>query len=173
MKLTSVLFVILLGAVASGPALAHGGFSFGRSASPMFHGSQFHSSVRSGFVVAQNGNFHPHFRSSVVIVSAPVHFRSSAVIVSAPVHFRSRVVIIGAPFFAPFYYPYPYYYDYPPVAAMPYSSPNYIEQGGAAPEQSQGYWYYCADAKAYYPYVKDCPGGWLRVLPQAPPASNY
>jgi hypothetical protein len=146
MKLTSVLLVILLGAVASGPALARGGHSFGHSGSPMFQGGHFHSSARSGFAVARNGRFHSHFRSGVVI--------------------------IGAPFFAPFYYPAPYYY-YPPVAAMPYSSPDYIEQGEAAPEQSQGYWYYCADAKAYYPYVKDCPGGWQRVMPQASPASNY
>ncbi len=147
MKLTSVLLAILLGAVASGSALARGGHSFGRSGSPTFHGSHFHSSGRPGFGVAHNGHFHGHFRSGVVI--------------------------LGAPFFAPFYYPYPYYYDYPPVAAMPYSSPNYIEQEGAAPEQSQGYWYYCANAKAYYPYVKECPGGWQRVMPQASPASNY
>jgi hypothetical protein len=147
MKLTSVLLVILLGAVASGPALAggghSGGHSFGRSGSPMSQGSHFHSSVGSG-VVPHNGHFHRHFRSGVVI--------------------------IGAPFFAPFYYSDPYYY-YPPVAAMPYSSPDYIEQGEAAPEPSQAYWYYCADANAYYPYVKDCPGGWEQVMPQ-PPAPN-
>ena len=154
MKLTSVLLVILLGAVASGPALAggghsgghsFGGHSFGRSGSPMFQGSHFHSSARPGFVGAHDGHFHRHFRSGVVI--------------------------IGAPFFAPFYYSDPYYY-YPPVAATPYSSPDYIEQGEAAPEPSQAYWYYCADAKAYYPYVKECPGGWQHVMPQASPASN-
>jgi hypothetical protein len=116
----------------------------------MIHGGHFHSSVRPGFAGAHRGHFHPHFRSGVVI--------------------------IGAPFFAPFYYPYRYsypYYYYPPVAAMPYSPPQYIEQAEAASEQPQGYWYYCADAKAYYPYVKDCPGGWQQVLPQAPPASNH
>jgi hypothetical protein len=160
MKLTSVLLAFLLGAVASGPALAggghsgghlgghSGGHSFGRSGSPTFQGNHFHSLARSGFAVGHNGHFHRHFRSGVVI--------------------------IGAPFFAPFYYPAPYYY-YPPVAAMPYSSPDYIEQGGGeqAPAQSQAYWYYCADANAYYPYVKECPGGWQHVMPQAPPASNY
>ena len=156
MKLTSAFLMILLGALASGPALARGGQSqsFGRSGSPMFHGSHFHSSVHSGFVVAHNGRFHPHFRSRVVI-------------------------IVGAPFFAPFYYPAPYYYSpypypyyYPPVVTVPASPPTYIEQGGggqAAPTQSQAYWYYCTDAKAYYPYVKDCPGGWQRVAPQPPP----
>jgi hypothetical protein len=92
-------------------------------------------------------------------------------------------VFIGAPFYAPWYgYPAPYYYPpayYPPTYYQPASPPTYIEQGEpqAAPAQapaqaqsqgSQGYWYYCADAKAYYPYVKECPGGWQRVAPQPP-----
>ena len=44
----------------------------------------------------------------------------------------------------------------------------YVEQGPAqaAPQPAQHYWYYCADSRAYYPYVKDCPGGWQRVSPQ-------
>lgn len=71
------------------------------------------------------------------------------------------------PYYAPYYYP-PYY---PPVVSVPSSPPVYIEQGNAqpAPRQSEAYWYYCADAKAYYPYVKECPGGWQRVAPQPPP----
>lgn len=92
-------------------------------------------------------------------------------------HARSRVhfgVFIGAPAF--WYYPPPYYYYppayyYPPVVAAPASPPVYIERGDArpAPEQAQGYWYYCPEAKAYYPYVKQCAGGWQRVAPQPPP----
>lgn len=86
-------------------------------------------------------------------------------------HDHSRVrfsVFIGAPAF--WYYPPPVYY-YPPVVAVPASPPVYIERGNAqaAPEQSRAYWYYCADEKAYYPYVKQCPGGWQRVAPQPPP----
>jgi hypothetical protein len=27
------------------------------------------------------------------------------------------------------------------------------------------YWYYCVDAKSYYPYTQQCPGGWLTVVP--------
>jgi hypothetical protein len=74
-------------------------------------------------------------------------------------------VFIGAPgyWYSPYYYP--------PEAAVPSSPPIYIEQGGAqpapAPSQSN-WWYYCADAKAYYPYVKECPAGWQRVAPQPP-----
>src|SRR6266850_835022 len=30
-------------------------------------------------------------------------------------------------------------------------------------------WYYCNDAKAYYPYVRECPSGWRQVPETAPP----
>jgi len=80
------------------------------------------------------------------------------------VHFG---VVIGAPFY-PWYYP-PYYY-YPPVVVAPAPPPTYIEQAQPAPaQQSQGFWYYCAESKTYYPYVKECPGGWQRVTPQPAP----
>jgi hypothetical protein len=79
-------------------------------------------------------------------------------------------VFIGAPIYSYGYYPAPYYpapYYYPSVPVVP---PVYVEQGSpeAAPEPAN-YWYYCADAKAYYPYVKQCPGGWQRVAPSPPP----
>jgi hypothetical protein len=76
-------------------------------------------------------------------------------------------VFIGAPGF--WYPPYDYPPYYPPLISVPSPPPTYIEQGGAqampAPEQSN-WWYYCADAKAYYPYVKECPSGWQPVAPQ-------
>jgi len=83
------------------------------------------------------------------------------------VHFG---VVIGAPFY-PWYYPwYPPYYYYPPVVAAPAPPPTYIEQAQPAPaQQSHGFWYYCAESKTYYPYVKECPGGWQRVTPQPAP----
>jgi hypothetical protein len=61
----------------------------------------------------------------------------------------------GYPYYAP-----PYYYE-PRTVVVPAQPQRYIEQ--SSPES--GYWYYCADSKAYYPYVKDCPGGWQRVSP--------
>lgn len=71
----------------------------------------------------------------------------------------------------PYYYGYPYpYYDYPyypPVVVAPAAPPVYIEQGsGPAPQTN--YWYYCNASRAYYPYVKECPGGWQQVVPQPP-----
>ena len=69
----------------------------------------------------------------------------------------------GAPY-------YPYYY-YPPTNVVVVPQPQtYIQQDApaapAAPAPQAGYWYYCADAQAYYPYVKECPAGWQRVTPQ-------
>jgi len=60
------------------------------------------------------------------------------------------------------HYPPPAYY-YP--AAAPAPAPVYLERSDPAPE-SRSYWYYCADSRAYYPYVRHCPGGWERVAPR-------
>jgi hypothetical protein len=80
-------------------------------------------------------------------------------------HFRGSVFIGGA-VFAPWYWPGPYYYPpayYPPAYYPP--ATEYIEpQPSAAP----AYWYYCPGSRAYYPYVRDCPGGWQPVAPQPP-----
>lgn len=90
-------------------------------------------------------------------------------------HPRSSVqfgVYVGAPWgYPPYgYYPPPVYYPHvyvPPVVVT--QPPVYIEQPGmppAAPTLEVGYWYYCNEAQAYYPYVKQCPGGWQKVAPQ-------
>jgi len=85
-------------------------------------------------------------------------------------HFsRPRVgfgIIVAAPAF--WYYPPPPYY--PPLVVVPSAPPVYIERGSApsAPDLPAGYWYYCADAQAYYPYVKECSGTWQPVAPQTP-----
>jgi hypothetical protein len=78
---------------------------------------------------------------------------------------------MGVPVGVPYYYPPAYYpYYYPPAVVQPSSPPVYIERQDAAPESAPStlYWYYCPDAKAYYPYVNQCPGGWQRVEPQPP-----
>lgn len=81
----------------------------------------------------------------------------------------------GRPYYYPRpYYPWPYlypgpYYEQAPVVVVPAEPPVYIEQSDAVaghePEGGQ-YWYYCRSAKNYYPYVKECPGGWQKVPPQ-------
>jgi len=92
-------------------------------------------------------------------------------------HGHGRVVV-GIGFGGPYWggrgwgYPGPYYYpySYPYPAYVPSQPATYIQQevAPAAPASAtpQGYWYYCSDAQAYYPYVKECPGGWQRVSPQ-------
>jgi hypothetical protein len=66
------------------------------------------------------------------------------------------------------YYGYPAYYPYYPAPVVVQSPPQvYVERDSApvasAPEA--GYWYYCAATRGYYPYVKECPGGWQKVAP--------
>lgn len=62
--------------------------------------------------------------------------------------------------------PPPVYYSSPPVIVSPPPPVTYISPGGAS--QSAQYWYFCRGSKAYYPYVKKCPGGWMKVVPQRP-----
>lgn len=72
----------------------------------------------------------------------------------------------GWPGWHPFY-PYPVYAP-PPVIVVPPAAPPpiYIEQPRVAPTFEPGYWYYCREAGAYYPTVKECPGPWEKVAPQ-------
>lgn len=92
-------------------------------------------------------------------------------------HHRSHLgIYVGVPlafsYAYPWYAPPPYYYYPPPVVVRP-EPQVYIER--AAPQtapppapQTQNYWYYCTNPQGYYPYVKDCPGGWLHVVPTPP-----
>jgi len=97
----------------------------------------------------------------------------------------------------PTYYGDPYYYGYPPavvyqppvIVTQPAQPPVYVEQPQvqvqpqpqvqaapapapapaqvAAPTQDY-YWYHCDKPEGYYPYVKECPGGWQKVTPEPP-----
>ena len=93
-------------------------------------------------------------------------------------------VYIGAPHVAvrlsPYYWPSPYYaypyppaYVYPPVVIAPAAPPVYVEQYPAppapAPQAAASEWYYCASARAYYPYVGECAQPWQRVPAQPVP----
>ena len=66
--------------------------------------------------------------------------------------------------FAPAYWPY-YAYAPAPVYVAP---PVYVESG-AAPSTNDGYWYFCPDSRAFYPYVKECRSGWQAMVPGSPP----
>ena len=75
----------------------------------------------------------------------------------------------GFPVFAPaWYYPPPAYYYSPPVVVAP-SAQTYVERNDAqATPSADNWWYYCADSKTYYPYVKECASQWQRVSPRPP-----
>lgn len=87
---------------------------------------------------------------------------------------RGRVgvgVYLGVPFGYPWYAPPPYYfYPSPPVVVVRPEPQVYIERAAPQPTlQSQPIWYYCTNPQGYYPYVKECPGGWMHVVPTPPP----
>lgn len=147
LKIMLVSSAVLLGTTASGYALAGGGH---------FGGSHF----RGGFVGGSHvgagrfvgGHVGPgrfvggrHFGASRFVDGRVIHFapRFRRHFVVVP---RTRFAIIASvPLFVPRYY-------YPPHA---YPAP-----------MAPSYWYYCASAGAYYPYVQACPEGWQRVIPQ-------
>jgi len=75
-------------------------------------------------------------------------------------------------YYDPFFYP--PIYSYPPAVVMPtppivlpQAPPVYLQQETTTAIQPQtNYWHYCSNPNGYYPYVKQCPGGWLQVNPQ-------
>jgi hypothetical protein len=63
------------------------------------------------------------------------------------------------------YYPPPVHYYPAPVVVQPASPPVYVERSDVVPEGTAS-WYFCRESNGYYPYVKQCPGGWQRVPAQ-------
>src|SRR5262249_44755771 len=56
------------------------------------------------------------------------------------------------------------------LAAPVYAAPPAVVYApppvSAPPPPAPAYWYYCQNPAGYYPYVSQCPGGWLTVPPQ-------
>jgi hypothetical protein len=85
-------------------------------------------------------------------------------------------VYIGAPLVWPlwpstYYYP---YYPYQPVIVEPAAPTVYVERSDVQTTSPQiqntsNYWYYCHNPDGYYPYIKECPNGWQKVIPQPMP----
>ncbi|MDR2000724.1 MAG: hypothetical protein LBP94_04230 [Zoogloeaceae bacterium] len=80
-------------------------------------------------------------------------------------HGGARLGVYVGGFWGPWWGPSAYYYNPPVVVQQPIQieAPAAIQ---AAPTET--YWYFCRSANAYYPYVKNCPGGWERVSPTPP-----
>jgi len=119
---------------------------------------------------------------TIQIFTAPTINITSRIQDSSFGGFSEAVLFIDEPAVAPvdvqtmcgstvFPYSVPILGPFPPPAP-PAAPTTYIEQGSpetAPAPQPQGYWYYCAESKTYYPYVKECAGSWQRVTPQPPP----
>jgi len=75
-----------------------------------------------------------------------------------------------------YWYPAPVY-PYPVEVSPTYYYDDYDDYGdyddeGGAPSDQGGYgtWYHCSNPEGYYPYVKECRGGWEQVPAQPPGA---
>ncbi|MDR3221176.1 MAG: hypothetical protein LBU46_04080 [Candidatus Accumulibacter sp.] len=86
-------------------------------------------------------------------------------------HGHSRIgvgIVVGAPFWRPWHYP--SYYHYPPVVIERQAPPVYIEQAPPVEIRTQtvysGYWYYCQSPSGYYPEIRECPQGWVKIPPR-------
>jgi hypothetical protein len=55
--------------------------------------------------------------------------------------------------------------DYPPPEVVSEQSPEEVQPY----QQELAYWYYCPNPEGYYPYIKSCPNGWMRVIADANP----
>lgn len=151
-KLAGWLLVLALLIVPTAPIYARdghgggrgGGFHGGGSHGGGFHGGGFHGGFRGG---------HGGFRGGVFIGGGPWWWGDPW---------------WWGPYGYPYgYYGYPYAY-YPPYGAYP---PVVVEQGPSVyieqprASEPEGYWYYCASKKRYYPDVKKCPEAWIKVPP--------
>jgi hypothetical protein len=59
----------------------------------------------------------------------------------------------------------PYGYYAPPPVIIQQQPPVYVQPE----QQEENYWYYCPDPPGYYPYIQNCPSGWMKVVPDATP----
>lgn len=69
-------------------------------------------------------------------------------------------LVYPGPYFYPSAYP---YYGSPPVVTQP---PPVYDRQVPVVEEEESYWYYCQDPPGYYPYVRQCPQGWMKVVPK-------
>jgi hypothetical protein len=69
----------------------------------------------------------------------------------------------------------PFWVVPPPVIMAPAPAPVVVAPAPviesapvyAEPAAPQGYWYYCASSRAYYPSVRSCAEPWVKVPPRA------
>ncbi len=62
----------------------------------------------------------------------------------------------------------PVYIHEPTPVYIQRQAPVYVDQA----QDEASYWYYCDNPQGYYPYIKTCPGGWMKVVPQTVPPNQ-
>ena len=63
---------------------------------------------------------------------------------------------------------YPYGYPASPPVVIQKEPQVYVQ-----PKQGEeNYWYYCPDPQGYYPYIRECASGWMKVVPDATPPNQ-
>lgn len=109
----------------------------------------------------------------ILMVVAAVAVMVVGLSATGQAHSRFRGGIWVGPVWGPGWYPYtyssPYYYAPPPVIIHQQAPDVYVKP---EPQPEEPAWYFCPEQKAYYPYVKSCPGGWQKVMPTPPPADT-
>ncbi len=74
----------------------------------------------------------------------------------------------GGMYVGPGWWGSPYQYYYQPPVVIEQQPDTYTYQAPQEDEEPT-YWYLCKDPEGYYPYVKECPNGWLKVVPPPNP----
>ena len=106
------------------------------------------------------------FAVAGVVASEPALAHGGRSHVSVGVGFGFGYPYWGGPWGPWGYYPYPYYGAPTVVVQQPVTYVEQNPQAASTPAADAGWWYYCDQSKGYYPYVRECPGGWQRVSPQ-------
>jgi hypothetical protein len=88
-----------------------------------------------------------------------------------PAHWNFGFYWGGPGWYWPWWGPYYGYGYYPPAPTyvVPQQPQVYVQP---QQPQEQAYWYYCQDPHGYYPYVQNCPGGWMKVVPTPTPPTS-
>jgi hypothetical protein len=110
-------------------------------------------------------------RLALAVLASLLAFTSAAALAGGR-HGHGRISLgfhFGVPlgWYQPWYYAPPpvYYYPSAPVVVQPPAPTTYVERSDVVPEGTAS-WYFCRESDGYYPYVKQCPGGWQRVPAQ-------